>query len=213
MAQRDIRVAKATEPKATATLTYAGVAPDDRREQYVLGLAMDVVNQRIVDVLRTREGLIYSGGASGSIAQVPTPLYLVRVVLPGAPEHVDAMYSTFLTEVVKLQTEGATPTELQKTFLSWFKVRAKQEQDNDFWLSQLLHQRQYQLPLEDILKTPDLIRGIRAEEIQAAVSRYLNTTNLMKAALVPAPDVRTSIDDAPPADHQVSVSTHVPTQE
>ena len=213
MAQRDIRVAKATEPKATATLTYAGVAPDDRREQYVLGLAMDVVNQRIVDVLRTREGLIYSGGASGSIAQVPTPLYLVRVVLPGAPEHVYAMYSTFLEEIAKLQKEGATPTELQKTYLSWYKVRAKQEQDNDFWLAQLMHQRQYQLPLEDILKTPDVIRGIRAEEIQAAVSRYLNTTNLMKAALVPAPDVRTSIDDAPPADRQVSVSTHVPTQE
>lgn len=197
MVDRNVRVEKATEPKATAVLTYAGMAPGKRRDQYVLGLAMDVVNQRIVDVLRTREGLIYSGGGSGSITLVPTPLYLVRIVLPGAPEHVDAMYSTMLQEIADLTKNGASKEELQKTYLSWFKVRAKQEQDNDFWLSQLLQQRQYGEPLADILTVPQLVGAISPVEIQAAFAHYLNPEHLMKATLLPGANIRTSIDNKP----------------
>lgn len=185
-----LEVKKGAEPKSLVLMSFAGPTPSSEIEQLRLQILTEVVNLRIVDVLREKKTLIYSGGMSGSLAYVPYEQFLVRAVLPGAPNNVEAIVAAMEQEIRTLQTEGPTRADMEKVMKNWFAVQAKQEQDNEYWLGQIQHRTLYKKPIEGALAWPTLATKMTAADIQKAANDYLPLNNYVRAVLSPAAGVK-----------------------
>lgn len=180
-----VNVNAGSEQKSLVLMSFAGKAPVSDVQQLRMQILMEVLNLRIMDVLREKKTLIYSGGIAGSLAYVPYPQYFVRASLPGAPTNVDAIVSAMEQEIRALQKEGPTREEMGKVMANWLSVQAKQEQDNEYWLGQLQNRTLYGKPLESTLNWVNLAMEVSQAHIQQAAHDYLPLNNYVRAVLSP----------------------------
>ena len=185
-----LEVKKGAEPKSLVLMSFSGNAPVSDIEQIRLQILIEVMNLRIMDVLREKKTLIYSGGMNGALAYVPYEQFSVRAVLPGAPQNVNAIVAAMEQEIRTLQATGPTPSEMAKVMTNWFSVHAKQEQDNEYWLEQLQNRTLYKKPIASALSRPMLAMSITPRDIQKAANDYLPLNNYVRAVLSPAAGVK-----------------------
>lgn len=185
-----IEVKKGGEPKSLVLMSFAGAAPVSDIDKIRLDILTEVVNLRIMDVLREQKMLIYSGGMSGALSYVPYEQFSMRAVLPGAPANVKAIVAAMEQEIRTLQVYGPNHSDMIKVMTNWFAVQAKQEQDNEYWIGQLQNRILYKQPLESIVALPPLAMGITARDIQKAANDYLPLDNYVRAVLSPSTDVK-----------------------
>lgn len=181
-----LEVKKGAEPKSLVLMSFAGAAPISDMEQLRLQILTEVINLRIMEVLREQKTLIYSGSMSSALAYIPYEQFSARAVLPGAPSNVNAIVAAMEQEIRTLQTEGPTQSDMKKVMTNWFSVQAKQEQDNEYWMGQLQNRVFYKKPLESALLWPMLTASITAADVKKAANDYLPLDNYVKAVLSPA---------------------------
>lgn len=185
-----VNVNAGSEPKSLVLMSFAGTAPVSDVHQLRMQVLMEVLNLRIMDVLREKKTLIYSGGINGSVAYVPYEQYFVRASLPGSPDNVEAIVAAMEHEIRTLQKEGPTREEMGKVMANWLSVQAKQEQDNEYWMAQLQSRTLYKKPLESALNWVNLAMDITQADIQQAAYDYLPLDNYVRAVLSPAKTTR-----------------------
>jgi hypothetical protein len=76
------------------SLTFTGAADVNEKEELRLAALTEVMNLRIIDVLREKLGLIYGGGMEGSMTRMPYGHYTVGVTLPTGPQNVGKVIDT-----------------------------------------------------------------------------------------------------------------------
>ena len=185
-----LEVKKGAEPKSLVLMSFAGRAAVTDIEQIRLQILTEVINLRIMEVLREKKTLIYSGGMNGGLAYVPYEQFSLRAILPGAPENVDAIVDAMEQEIRALQTSGPTRSEMAKVMTNWFSVQAKQEQDNEYWIDQLQNRTLYKKPIASALSWPTLAMTITQRDVQKAANDYLPLNNYVRAVLSPAVGVK-----------------------
>ena len=92
-----------SEPKAKVTTVFSGPANYSEEEQLRVRAMVDVLNIKIVDVLREKLSLIYGGGMGGGLSRVPNQSYNLSMTLPCGPENVDKVIAAAWGEIQKLQ--------------------------------------------------------------------------------------------------------------
>lgn len=187
-----IEVKKGREAKSFVLMSFAGVAPTPVSdiEQIRLHLTVEVLNLRIMEVLREKKTLIYSGGMSGHLAYAPYEQFFVRVALPGAPANVSLIVDAMEQEIRTLQKDGPTRSEIAKVMTNWLSVQAKQEQDNEYWLEQLQNRILYKKPIKSALSWVSIALSTTQGDIQRTAQNYLPLNNYVRAVLSPAADVK-----------------------
>jgi zinc protease len=94
-----------SEPKSTVSLTFTGKAVLGSGANAPAGL-VEVLNIRIIDVLREQLSLIYGGSAGGGLGRIPYGNYTLSVTLPTGPESVDKVLAATFAEFERLKREG-----------------------------------------------------------------------------------------------------------
>jgi zinc protease len=173
------------EAKSRVALVFTGPATWSRPESLRFQLLQDAMNLRIIDVLREKLSLIYSGGMGGTIERIPYGNYRINVVLPCAPENVDKVVSAMLAEVGKMQKDGPTPQELEKITQTWMEDHAIAMRRNGTWAADLRDAALYGTDPEAILEDAKVVNSFTAADIRDAARRYLNTGNYLEAVLYP----------------------------
>jgi zinc protease len=174
------------EPKSRVLLVFTGPATWSRDESLRFQMMIDVMNLRIIDALREKMSLIYSGGMRGSLERVPYGNYRINAMLPCAPENVDKVVHALFAEIENLQKEGPRPEELEKVRQGWVEEHNIAMRTNVKWLTALSQAALYGTDPEDILTDAKVVSGITAADIKAEANRYLNTGNYLQAVLYPA---------------------------
>ncbi len=174
-----------TEAKSTVSITFTGTAPYSEEEQMRVQALVEVLNIRIVDVLREKLTLIYGGGMGGGLNPVPYPHYALGLSLPCAPENVDKVIAAALGEIRKLQEAGADPADLAKVKQNWHTAHRKSLRENGYWLGRLQMATLYGTDPASLLDYDRLVDAITPADVQQAAQRYLKRDNYVQVVLNP----------------------------
>lgn len=173
------------EHKSMVSVIFTGPATYSKEERLRLQMLVEVMNIRIMENLRQKLSLIYSGGMYGSLERVPYANYRISATLPCAPENVDKVVAALFAEVEKLKKDGPQKAEVEKVRQNWMEEHQIAMRTNAKWLASLKDAVMFGTDPADILNEEQRIRAITSEDIKAAANRYFNTGNYVQAVLYP----------------------------
>lgn len=173
------------EEKSTVVLSFTGPSTYTREENGRFHAMVDILNLKIIDVLREKQGLIYSGGMNGSFERIPQSRYSIDAELPCSPENVDKVIAALFAEIKKLQQSGPQVEDLNKVKQSWLKEHQQELRSNENWLNHLQNAVYYKTEADSILTVEKRIRAITPAQIKEAAQRYFNFQNYAQIVMYP----------------------------
>ncbi|TFW31635.1 M16 family metallopeptidase [Massilia horti] len=181
--KREVR--SGADDKSTISLTFTGDAEVSEAEELRLAALIEVMNLRIIDVLREKLALIYGGGMSGGMGRIPYGHYSISATLPTGPANVDKVLETTFVEIGRIKRNGPEPQELEKVKRNWLENHRKALRENGYWLGQIQSALTEGKDLASILNFNKQVEALTAEDVQAAAQRYFNTDNYVQVVLYP----------------------------
>ncbi len=181
--KKDVNVG--SEPKAQVSLSFAGDAAYSEDARLTLAALVEVVNLRIIDVLREKLTLIYGGGMGGGLEQTPYPHYRLELSLPCAPENVDKVIAAAFDEIHKIQDLGPQAEDIAKLKTHWLLAHRKSLRENPYWLDKLQSAELYGTDPQLILNYENRVDAVTADDIRSAARRYLSRDNYVQVVMRP----------------------------
>ena len=181
--KREVR--SGTEERSTVSLTFTGPGEVSELEELRLAALTEVMNLRILDVLREKLGLIYGGGMEGSMTRIPYSHYTVGVTLPTGPQNVDKVLAATFAEIERMRTEGPSQADLDKVKTNWMQNYRKSMQENTYWLAALQTSLTEGTDPGTLLTFDQEVQKLTVADVKRAAQRYLNTENYVQVVLNP----------------------------
>ena len=174
-----------SEPKSTISLTFTGEAPFSEAEQMRLQALVEVLNIRIIEVLREQMSLIYGGSAGAQLGRIPYGNYTLAVTLPTGPDNVDKVLAATFAEFERLKRDGPSAADLAKVKQNWLQNFRKALRENGYWLGRIQSALLDGTDPAAILTHEERVNALGALDVQDAARRYLNTENYVQVVLYP----------------------------
>jgi zinc protease len=172
--------------KSIVSLSFSGFSPKRGHDHIKQRLLIDLVNNRINEVLREKLGLIYTGAADGSIETTANNVFTLGIYLPCGPENIERVQAAMADEIRQLQTRGPTLDQLNKVKQYWLNSRKALLKDNSYWLTHLINQTdrppEKQVALTDGVAIMD---QITPETLQQAANDYMDLDNCLHVVVNP----------------------------
>ncbi len=180
-----VEVRKGLEPSAQVFLQFHGDAPWTREQHQTLTILADILEDRLRSRLREELAATYGVRVSSSLNRRPRETYGVNIAFGCAPQNVERLIGNILTEVEKLKRETPRAEELADVQRAELRSRETAVKENAFWLSVLASYASYGDDFRKILDYEALVDSVTLEGLQEAARRYLDTTQYIRAVLLP----------------------------
>lgn len=174
-----------SEQKSQVTIMFTGPASYSKEENMRFQALIEVMNIRVIDILREKLTLIYGGGLGGTIDRVPYQNYRLSASFPCGPENVDKVVAAAFSEFEKIKIHGPTLEELNKVKLNWVTNQKIALRTNEQWRAYLQDATLFNTDLTDILTLEQRTNALTLDDIKQAANRYLNTANYVQLVLYP----------------------------
>jgi zinc protease len=182
--KKEVRIG--SEPKSQVSINFTGAADYSEDAQMRMSALVEVLNIKLVDVLREKLTLVYSASARGSLVRTPYQSYQLTLTLPCAPENVDKVVAAAFGEIKKMQDEGVDAADWAKVKKNWVTTHRKNLRENNYWLANLQSAALYGIdPAMYLLDYEKQVAAITPEDLQVAAKRYLKRDNYVQVALYP----------------------------
>ena len=178
-------VRSGSEVKSQVSIVFSGDAAYSEEEQLRVRALVEVVNIKIIDVLREKLTLIYGGGMGGGLMRDPYPHYQLGLSLPCAPENVDQVIAAAFGEIQKIQEGRVDPLDLAKVKQNWLTRYRQDLRENRYWLARLQTAELYKTDPAAILDYERQVAAISMEDLHATAQRYLRRDNYVQVVLYP----------------------------
>ncbi len=177
---------KGVDPQSRVSLTFHGPFEYNRQNRFVIRMMAAVLGIKLREEIREDRGGVYGINASASPSAKPVPRYTLNIGFSCDPQRVEE-----LKGAVMEQLNWVKNTEDMESYLVKVKEQERRSfetslRQNRFWLSTI--QFYYEYPDEDpseLLKLPETVEAIGADEIRAAARQYLNTERYVDVTLYP----------------------------
>ena len=186
-------VHKGKEPKSNTRIGFNGSFPEvtDLFAQTQMNMAANLLQKRLMDVMRELMGGTYSVQVRPTTVVVPEKEYLISIDFTSAPERVDELTGALFNEIKSLKDSGPKDEELadiKQIFLRGYETGLEQ---NSYWLGRLT--ASYRIGInpgaENILKQPEAINAVTVESMRDAFRKYYDFENYIQVTLLPEEQV------------------------
>ena len=174
-----------SEPKSQVSINFTGTAAFSEEEQMRLKALEEVLNLKIIDVLREKLTLIYGGGMRGGLVRTPYQHFQLTLTLPCAPENVDNVIAAAMAEIQTLQDAGVDAADWAKVKQNWLTNHRKNLRENSFWSGRLQSAALYETDPATVLDYEKQVETITPEVLQAAAKRYFQRDNYVQVVQYP----------------------------
>lgn len=127
-----------SNPKSLILSMYHG---DNIKYSEALALKVDLLGQimtmEIIDTIREKMAVIYSGGVQASLMQYPFAHYTIMSYLPCGPENVDKILAELAIEVKDFKTTGGPKSYLPKAKKATIETHKDNLNKNGYWVGKL----------------------------------------------------------------------------
>jgi zinc protease len=180
------RVERGTEPKSRTAIVFAGdYTPEPSRGQ-ALRAAAEVLQTRLIAILREELGGTYTVTVNAAVARVPRPEYRVTVTFGSDPARADALAARVLDEAGRLAAGGATAAEVANVRTAITRELETSSRQNAFWMMQLAERYRLEEAPEALLEAPKIAAALDAASVHAAARAALDIKRYVKVTLLPA---------------------------
>jgi len=181
----EANVRKGKEPQATVRLVISGNYSYSPEANMQLTALADILQFRITDRLREKEGGTYSPSVRVAYNKYPANRYSFSISFGCAPANVDKLIADTKEEINKLKTSGATQVDITKFSTEESRQYEIHLRDNGYWINWLSAQYENGDDPIGILQYPELIKQVNPASAKAAANLYLNENNFIKLVLLP----------------------------
>ena len=178
---------RGAELKSRVSLRFASEAAYSEDEALRVRALGEVLNIKLVEVLRGEKGLLYTGSFSGRMNKLPYGRVVFSANLPCASGSVPQVIAATMDLLEKVQAEGPDPADLAKVKANWSNTFRRALQENSYWLAGL--QAAYADGSDPglLLREEQRIAALTPADLQAAARRYIKFDNYVQAVLHPEP--------------------------
>ena len=178
-------VRKGQEPRASTVMSFFADPGLDELEIHRLNAATTLLQVKLRDILREELGGTYSVGV-GFSSTLPQPDYGTTTVQFGsAPENVDTLVRSVLTELDRLRKEGPTADDVQRVKETEKRDIETAMRQNNYWLNSMQTVHLYGWDLRRIAARPQRTESLSAENIHAALQKYFPADRYTVITLLP----------------------------
>ena len=181
--KKEVRVG--SEAKSIVSINFTGDAEYSELEQMRLSAMLEVMNIRIIEVLREKMALIYGGGMSGAIGKVPKPHYRVAVNLPTGPDKVEKVIAATFAEIERMKTQGPSAVDLNKVKQSWLQEHRKSLRENGYWIGRLQTSLLQGTDPATLLAYEAQVNALTPDDLKTAARHYFNLQNYVQLVQYP----------------------------
>lgn len=160
-----------TELNRIYTGTYTGTL----RTELTLKLVRDLIQQRLIDILREQHRLTYSPYVTMQQSGIPGLRYSFRICCATRPEHEQQAFRLLDSIAHSLRTDLVSAHELQTLKTSFLTTKAAVLHDaaTAEWRDLLLRLVEQGIPIAEYAAYDSVLQSISPEEIRQACMRYL----------------------------------------
>ncbi|MEM6378975.1 MAG: insulinase family protein, partial [Bacteroidota bacterium] len=183
----DTLVTKGAAPKSLVDITFHGDFDYTGKNKYELTSMLAALRIQLREQLREELGGVYGVNVSGFNTKRPAPFYRIGIRFNADPGMVDTLIQTSYKVIKDLQQNGPTETDLKKVKETQIQSRVKAEQENSYWMSQLIYRYQDEMPLSGAANSAfrSKVEALTVEDVQKAAQRYFNFEQKIEMILMP----------------------------
>ncbi|KQN70437.1 peptidase M16 [Duganella sp. Leaf61] len=174
-----------SEQKSVISLSFTGEAPYSRDEALRMRVLTEVLNIKLIEVLREKMGAIYSADLSGSLNRQPYASYAINANLPCAPENVDKVLAATFAEIDRVKQHGALVADLDKVKAAMLRAYRKGLRENGYWMGSLQNAFVNNSDPEEILTFEQRLAAVTPADVAQAAQRYFDLQNYVQVVLYP----------------------------
>ena len=178
-------VNKGQEPKAQTVMTFYADTALNELEMHRLRAATAILERHLRDQLREELGGTYSVGVDYSNT-LPQPGYgTTSVAFGSAPDRVDSLVSTVMTELDRMRREGPSADDVQKVKETEKEGLETSFKQNGFWLGALQTAQILGWDPVSIIHRTERTDTLTADNIHDAFRKYFPADRYTTATLLP----------------------------
>jgi len=179
------KVYKGIEPKSRTEIVITGPFQWNRKERYICGSMMQMLQIKLRERLREDLSGTYSISAGSSFDHYPLERYQLSFSFGCDPRRTDELTAEIFTQIDSLKNFAMKESYLEKIKEIELREYETDLKKNDFWISNLEYKYFNQEPVEDILDYPEMVRQLSMKEVQTAGQKFLDVNNFIKVVLLP----------------------------
>ncbi|HJU93830.1 MAG TPA: insulinase family protein [Pyrinomonadaceae bacterium] len=179
------RVEKGIEPKSRAAIIFTGPFVFDQNQRVAIRAMSDILQNRLMDVIREELGGTYGISASAGYYKFPKPEYSISINFGSSPERAEDLIKRVFEEIEKFKANGPTEKQLndeKEALIREFETNSKQ---NNYLLGQISARFYNGEDPAGIWMVTDYYKKLDAATVQEAAKLYLNTKSFVKVVLFP----------------------------
>ena len=158
----------------------------DQRRTRVLNVLGEVLEGRLIDEIREKQGTTYSPNAGHNASQVFPNYGFLSAQIEAPPEKLDGFLAAAAKIAASLRDTPVSDDELQRARKPLIEnIQRQKASNNGWWLSQLAHVQDRPEVSESILQGITQYQSITPADLQQAARRYLVDAKAWKMAVVP----------------------------
>jgi len=180
-------VRRGLEPQSQTRIAFTGpfdFASITSRTR--LSAAADLLQARLIDVMREQLGGTYSVRVDRQPSWQPVPAYAAVISFGSDAGRADELTATLMREIESLQETGPTESELADTKQAMLRTFETGIERNDYWLQQL--SVEYRAGLEPgaaFAEYPESVHSLTVTDLRDAFRQYFDSENYVRVTLVP----------------------------
>ena len=182
---KQLDVYKGEDDKSSVKMHYHGLYQYDRKTNFHLTALADLLDIRLVEILREEKGGVYGVGASFSGQKFPYEHYRMSISFPCSPNNVDELIKATLNEINDIKENGVSEKDLQKIKEGKLREMEVKIKENNYWLSAIQTYQVYGYDMSEIEAYQSKIEELKSEDIRNAALKYLDGENIATLILWP----------------------------
>jgi zinc protease len=173
--------------QGTAAIAWktTDVYADD--ESAARGMLKDILQLRMLDELRIRDGATYSPGATASASRTFPGYGYIAAFAEIPPDKEKLFFDTVQKIAADLRDKGPTPEDLERARKPAIDSLEKAIETNNFWLSSLAGSQGDERRLKLVREAMPKLEAVTAADVQRVARKYLLDDRAWKLVIEPKP--------------------------
>lgn len=179
------KVEKGIEPKSQTTMVFTGPFQYNQDQRIAIRAMAQVLETRLLDVLREDLGGTYSVSVSPSYSKIPREEYEIDIEFGSNPTRTEDLVKAVLKEIEALKTAGPSEKQVADVKTTFLRDLETNQQQNSFYLGNISSRYEYGEDLASLFNLTAYYNKLTPAVVQAAAKMYFNTQNYVKVELFP----------------------------
>jgi zinc protease len=181
----ELKLYKGKEKKSLIVVEYSGEAAYSQDLALRIQVLTDILNIKLIDVLRVKMSDIYGGSIIGELSRYPYNNYSLVLQLPCAPEHVDTLLQAAAAEIENIKTRGPEQKDLDKVKQTLKEKHMVNIKTNSYWTGHLDAIASQDEDAGRLLHFTDHLDALTIKDIQQTAQFLFDGKNVLQAVLYP----------------------------